>query len=108
MHGTGSRRNSGRSCQLREPKIGTISVDDVKAVLLDKEDEEAICDYLTELFANHAVSDKTHAPAKALFGVPGVVEMTALSGYYGMVSMQLLAHEMPLPEGATPSLEPRK
>jgi 4-carboxymuconolactone decarboxylase len=74
----------------------------------EKEDEEAIYDYLTELLEKHAVSDKTHARAKALFGVPAIVEMTLLSGYYGMVSMTLLAHEMPLPEGVAPPLRPRK
>jgi len=73
----------------------------------EKEDEDAIYDYLTELFDDHAISEKTHARAKALFGVPGIVEMTALSGYYGIVSMTLLAHEMPLPEGVRPMLEPR-
>ncbi|HYH43524.1 MAG TPA: carboxymuconolactone decarboxylase family protein [Burkholderiales bacterium] len=75
--------------------------------VFEKEDEEVIYDYLTELFAKHAISDKTHARAKALFGIPAIVELTALSGYYGMVAMQLLAHEMPLPEGAT-RLQPRK
>ena len=71
----------------------------------EQEDEEAIYDYLTELFRNHAISDKTHERAKKLFGIPAIVELTALSGYYGMVAMQLLAHEMPLPEGATPPLK---
>lgn len=70
----------------------------------EKEDEEAIYDYLTELFRNRRISDRTHERAKKLFGVPAIVELTALSGYYGMVCMQLLAHEMPLPEGATPPL----
>jgi 4-carboxymuconolactone decarboxylase len=74
----------------------------------EQEDEEAIYDYLTELFEKHTISDKVHARAKALFGVPGIVEMTALSGYYGMVSMQLLAHEMPMPEGVAPPLKPRR
>lgn len=74
----------------------------------EKEDEKAIYAYLIELFENHAISDATHARAKALFGIPGIVELTALSGYYGMVAMQLLAHEMPLPEGVTPPLEPRR
>jgi len=32
--------------------------------------------------------------------VPGVVELTALFGYYTMVSMTILAHEMPLQDGA--------
>jgi 4-carboxymuconolactone decarboxylase len=72
----------------------------------DKEDEEAIYDYLTELFEKHTISDKTHARAKELFGVPRVVELTLLSGYYSMVAMTLLAHDMPLPEGVKPPLTP--
>lgn len=72
--------------------------------LFEKDDEAAIYDYLTELFAKHAISDATHARAKALFGIPGIVELTALSGYYGVVAMQLLAHEMPLPDGVKPPL----
>ena len=76
--------------------------------VFEKEDEEAIYDYLMELYEKHAISDKTHARAKELFGVPGIVELTALSGYYGMVAMTLLAHEMPLPEGVKPPLKPRR
>jgi len=36
----------------------------------------------------------------------GVVELTALIGYYTMVSMTLNAHEIPLPEGQKPPLAP--
>jgi len=39
------------------------------------------------------------------FGVVGVVELTALIGYYTMVSMTLNAHEIPLPEGVAAPLE---
>jgi 4-carboxymuconolactone decarboxylase len=39
------------------------------------------------------------------FGVVGVVELTALIGYYTMVSMTLNAHEIPLPEGVKAPLE---
>lgn len=73
----------------------------------DKEDEEALYDYCTELFRKHAISDDSHARATALFGVPGVVELTALIGYYGMVAMTILAHQMPLPEGVKPPLAKR-
>ena len=73
----------------------------------EKEDEEAVYDYLTELFQKHTISDATHARAKKLFGIPAIVELTALSGYYGLVAMQLLAHEMPIPEGAV-RLQPRR
>ena len=70
----------------------------------EKEDEEALYDYCTELFEKHAISDKTYDRAKALFGVPRIVELTALIGYYGMVAMTLLAHQMPLPTGVKPPL----
>jgi 4-carboxymuconolactone decarboxylase len=71
-------------------------------------DEEALYDYCTELFEQHAVSDRSYARALKIFGVPGVVELTALIGYYGMVAMTVLAHEMPLPEGAKPLLTKRR
>ncbi len=67
---------------------------------LAQSDENAMYDYCTELFEHHAVSDETHARARELFGIPGVVELTALIGYYSMVAMTILAHEMPLQEGA--------
>jgi 4-carboxymuconolactone decarboxylase len=71
-------------------------------------DEEALYDYCAELFEQHAVSDRSYARALEIFGVPGVVELTALIGYYGMVAMTVLAHEMPLPDGATPPLTKRR
>ncbi|MCC7485626.1 MAG: carboxymuconolactone decarboxylase family protein [Burkholderiales bacterium] len=63
-------------------------------------DEEAIYDYCMQLHRHHAVSDAAHARARELFGIPGVVELTALFGYYVMVAMTLLAHEMPLQQDA--------
>jgi 4-carboxymuconolactone decarboxylase len=73
----------------------------------DKPDEQSIHDYCKELTDHHKVSDKVYARAKELFGVPGVVELTALLGYYTMVSMTLLAHEMPVQDGAKFRLAPR-
>jgi 4-carboxymuconolactone decarboxylase len=66
----------------------------------DKTDEEAIYDYGIELFRNHAISDKSYERAKEIFGIPAVVELACLMGYYGMVAMTLLAHEMPVPPEA--------
>ncbi|MBI2226121.1 MAG: carboxymuconolactone decarboxylase family protein [Betaproteobacteria bacterium] len=74
---------------------------------LTQDDEKAMYDYCTELFEHHAVSDQSHARARELFGIPGVVELTALIGYYSMVAMTILAHEMPLQEGARPLLPKR-
>jgi len=72
--------------------------------VFDQADEEAIYDFGMELFKNRAVSPKTYQRALDQFGVAGVVELAALIGYYAMVAMSLIAHEMPLPEGAKPPL----
>jgi 4-carboxymuconolactone decarboxylase len=64
----------------------------------------AIYDYAEELNRRNTVSDDQHARIRERFGVVGVVELTALIGYYTMVAMTLNAHEIPLPEGATPRL----
>jgi 4-carboxymuconolactone decarboxylase len=75
----------------------------------DKPDEEAVYDFGMELIERHAVSDGTYARALELFGIPGVVELTALMGYYSMVAMTLLAHEMPVAtDSPTPKLAPRR
>lgn len=42
-----------------------------------------------------------HAAVAGRWGTRGVVELTAVIGYYTMVSMTLNAHQLPLPEGAT-------
>ena len=50
-------------------------------------DEQAIHDYGTELLTRHFASDATYQRVLALFGVAGVVELTALIGYYGLVAL---------------------
>ena len=70
-------------------------------------DEQAIYDYTKELVENHKISDETYARALKLFDVKGVVELSALIGYYSMVAATILAHAMPVPEDAI-RLAPRK
>lgn len=41
----------------------------------------------------------------ARWGARGVVDLTALIGYYTMVSYTLNAHEIPLPDGVAPPLD---
>ncbi len=64
-------------------------------------DEQAIYDYAVEMHERHAVSTATYERARSAFGTVGVVELTALLGYYSMVAMTLNAHEI-VPEGAPP------
>ena len=53
-----------------------------------------------------ASSAALHAAVTARWGERGVVELTGVIGYYTMVSMTLNAHEIPLPDGASPPLAP--
>jgi 4-carboxymuconolactone decarboxylase len=70
-------------------------------------DEQAIYDYVTELQQTHSISEATYQRALELFDVIGVVELTALTGYYSMVAMTLNAHEIPMPAGVQPPLPVR-
>lgn len=70
-------------------------------------DEQAIYDYAVELHERRAVTPATYKRAVESFGTVGVVELTALLGYYTMVAMTLNAHEIAPPAGAAPPLPPR-
>jgi 4-carboxymuconolactone decarboxylase len=67
-------------------------------------DEQAIHDYAIELLREHRASDTTYQRILDSYGTAGIVELTALIGYYAMVALTLNAHEIGVPEGATPPL----
>jgi len=67
-------------------------------------DDALVYDYARLLLQDGDVPAALHAQVTARFGVAGVVELTALVGYYSMVAMTLNAHDVPLPDGATPPL----
>lgn len=62
-------------------------------------DEALVYDFARALQHDGRVPEAIYAAAVEAFGVKGVVELTALVGYYTMVSMTLNAHGIPLPEG---------
>jgi 4-carboxymuconolactone decarboxylase len=63
--------------------------------------DQGVYQYAMELNRYRSVSDATHAAAVAALGERGVVELTALVGYYTLVAMTLNSQEIPLPAGAT-------
>ena len=75
--------------------------------LFAQADEEAVYDFCRELTQKKVVSDATYQRALALFGAPGVVELTGLIGYYAMIALTLNAAEFEVPAGMTPPLPPR-
>jgi 4-carboxymuconolactone decarboxylase len=63
---------------------------------------QAIYDYADELNRSKTVSEDVYQRVLARWEAVGVVELTALVGYYTMVAMTLNAHGIPLPDGARP------
>jgi 4-carboxymuconolactone decarboxylase len=61
-------------------------------------DEALVYDFARALQQDGRVPDTIYHAAREAFGVKGVVELTALVGYYTMVSMTLNAHGIPLPD----------
>ena len=66
----------------------------------------AVFDYAEELNRRKTVGDETYRRVLTRWQAVGVVELTALIGYYTMVAMTLNCHDIPLPEGVPPPLPP--
>jgi 4-carboxymuconolactone decarboxylase len=69
-------------------------------------DEAAVYDFSVELHQTKSVSDATYARALQLFGEQGVIDLTALNGYYTLIAMVLNVARTELPAGAKPGLAP--
>jgi 4-carboxymuconolactone decarboxylase len=69
-----------------------------------KEDEAVVYDFSYELHNKHAVSDAVFKAAVDKFGEQGVVDLIAVNGYYGLVSMILNVDRTPIPDGGKPPL----
>jgi 4-carboxymuconolactone decarboxylase len=82
------------------------AIRDGRAPVFADPQERLIYAFARDLQQSGRVSDAIHAAVRESFGVKGVVELTALIGYYTMVSMTLNAHGIPLPDGEADPLEP--
>lgn len=68
-------------------------------------DEAAVYEFTAELLHRSKVSDGAYRRAVETFGSRGAVELAGLIGYYTMIAMTLLAHEVELPPGKAPALK---
>jgi 4-carboxymuconolactone decarboxylase len=69
-------------------------------------DETIVYDFSRELHETHGVSDATFNAARERFGERGVVDLIAVNGFYGLVSMALNVDQTPLPAGEKLPLPP--
>lgn len=72
------------------------------------QDEAIVYNFSRELHQTHGVSDTTYKAAFDRFGERGVMDLIAVNGYYGLVSMTLNVDRTPLPGGVAPPLRPLK
>jgi 4-carboxymuconolactone decarboxylase len=69
-------------------------------------DETLVYDFATQLQRQRQVSDAIYTGAVGRFGEQGVVDLTALLGYYNLVSMTLNVARVQAPASAGPTLTP--
>ncbi len=67
-------------------------------------DEAIVYDFVRQLHATQAVSDATYARALAAFGERGIVDLTAVAGYYTTLAMILNVARTPVPAGMPSAL----
>jgi 4-carboxymuconolactone decarboxylase len=64
--------------------------------------ERTIVEVVHALYRRHAVSDELFQRARAELGEKPMLELVALTGYYGMISFVLGTYQVPLPDGQPP------
>jgi 4-carboxymuconolactone decarboxylase len=70
---------------------------------LEDEAAQAAVDVARRLLDRGDIGDEQYAEAVALLGEPGLVELTTLVGYYGILATQLNLFRVPLPDGVAPA-----
>lgn len=75
-----------------------------QAPQLADEAEAEVYEFTRLLLQTGNVTDVLHAAITKRWGEQGCVELTAVIGYYTMVSFTLNAHEIPVLDGAVPPL----
>jgi 4-carboxymuconolactone decarboxylase len=91
----------------RQAKLPESIINDIKNGELPTFEEQSLKEiyfYISELLNCGHVSAHAHAAIVARWGAKGVVELTAITGYYVMVALTLNAHCVPLPEDRKPEL----
>jgi 4-carboxymuconolactone decarboxylase len=86
------------------PAIADAVAQGTRPAVMQK-DEEAVYNFSTELLNTRQVSDATFNAVKNTLGERGVVDLIAVMGWYGTVSMLLNTDRYPVPEGTQPELK---
>jgi 4-carboxymuconolactone decarboxylase len=88
-----------------------LSEDKVKAIAEGRRpvgmaaDEEAVYNFITELFTTRQASDAAFVAVKGVAGERGVVDLIVSAGYYQAVSMLMNTDRLPVNAGQQPELK---
>jgi len=74
--------------------------------VFSEDDDATVYEFARQLLQRGEVSEHAYRAVERRWGTRGVVELTAVVGYYSMVSMTLNAHEVPLPDGLADVIKP--
>jgi 4-carboxymuconolactone decarboxylase len=64
--------------------------------------EALVVEAVRTLFSEHALTDSQYDKLVAAYGVEGVIELTVLAGYYGLLGFVLNTLRVPAPNGVEP------
>lgn len=67
--------------------------------------EQLVFDLSGELLQRHRIAERLYSSAVSMLGERGVVELVAIVGYYGLVSLTANAFELGLPDAVAPELD---
>jgi len=94
-----SHRRSAAKEGISEAAIDAIR--EGREATFEKEDEAAVYAYCKQMLENNRADDATWDRINAALGDRGVMELTAVTGYYGLVGIFLNAYRFP-PTGEGP------
>ena len=83
------------------------AIRDCKVPVFEDEDERWVYEYCRDLLQRGQVDDEFYKKIVSRWSETGVVELTAVVGYYSMVALTLNAHRIPLPDTIPAELNSR-
>lgn len=84
------------------PEHVIASIRELQPPLLEDVEQWEVYEFTRALQQSGRVPPDLHDRVHRRWGTRGVVELTAVIGYYTMVAMTLNAHDMPVPDGSQP------
>ncbi len=82
------------------PEAVTEAIRNGETPELPDADQRIVHAVAVELTRDHRLSDATFNAAVDVLGLPGLVDLIGIVGYYGLVSLTLNAFEIPAPDGS--------